>query len=301
MKYVAHPVHKMHAPIDCMTFLARILFHKYLILITTLVRGLKKIFQKMSDFTDQVAIITGASAGIGLSVAELLAEKGVSVVMNARDAGRLEKAVNKIKGATDAGVIGVRGDITKQEIRENVINETLHHFGKVDILINNVGGGTDKHAIETIDEEAWNSSINFNLSSCFHMCRLVIPLMRKNKYGRIVNVSSVAGRFKGRLSGPDYSAAKAGIFGLTRHLAWNHAGDGILVNAVAPGIVATERALMKWNQHSEADKQKLFSQIPLQRFAEPVEIAKPIIFLASKDCSYITGIVLDVNGGFYMC
>lgn len=254
----------------------------------------------LNNFTGQVAIITGASAGIGLSVAELLSEKGASVVLNARDAGRLESAVSKIKEASHADVFGVSGDITKQETRENLISETIRQFGKVDILINNAGGGSTDLVIDTIDEETWNHSINLNLSSCYHMCRLVIPVMRKMKYGRIVNVSSVAGRFRSILAGPDYSAAKAGIFGLTRQLAWNHAGDGILVNAVAPGIVGTERVLDKWEQRTDGVKETILNQIALHRVADPAEIAKAIVFLASKDASYITGIVLDVNGGFYM-
>ena len=254
----------------------------------------------MNSFTGQVAIITGASKGIGLSVAELFAEKGVSVVLNARDTDRLDSVVSKIKVSSHAGVIGVSGDITIQETRENLINETIRQFGKVDILINNVGGGSSNIVIDTIDEEIWNYSINLNLSSTYHMCRLVIPVMRKMKYGRIVNVSSVAGRSRSIVAGPDYSAAKAGILGLTRQLAWNHASDGILVNAIAPGICGTERVLKKWEQHTDAYKEMILNQIALHRVADPAEIAKAIIFLASKDTSYITGIVLDVNGGFYM-
>jgi 3-oxoacyl-[acyl-carrier protein] reductase len=253
-----------------------------------------------NNFEGQFAIVTGATAGIGLSTASLLASKGVSIVLNARNSNRLEDLVKNLKKVSNAEVFGISGDITHPLTRKNIVEEAIQRFGGIDILINNAGGGINQQEIEYIDEDAWNQSIDFNLNSCYHMCRLVIPWMKQNKYGRIVNISSVAGRFRGRLSGPDYSAAKSGIFGLTRHLAWTYAKDGILVNAVAPGFVATERALQKWEKHTKADKELIMNQIAIQRFAEPAEIANAIAFLASKEASYITGIVLDVNGGFFM-
>lgn len=256
--------------------------------------------EKMQSFKDQVAIITGSTDGIGLSTACLLAEAGAAVVINGRDMNKLQDAERKILLAANNGVLAFQGDITKKEVRESIVGETIKRFNRIDILINNVGGGTDVHRIEDVSDEEWQQSMDFNLNTCFAMCRTVISFMRTQKYGRIVNVSSLAGRFRGRLSGPHYSAAKAGMLGLTRHLAWDLAADGIAVNAVAPGFVETRRALEKWNRHSVEEKARFIEQIPLHRFANPEEIATAIVFLASPAASYITGATLDVNGGFYM-
>jgi len=193
-----------------------------------------------------------------------------------------------------------QGDITEISVRNNLVLETFQRFGRIDILINNAGGGTDNQVIEEISDEEWNQTLEFNLNSSFGMCRNVVPYMRANKYGRIVNVSSVAGRFRGRLSGPHYSAAKAGLLGMTRHLSWELAKYDITVNAVAPGFVNTERAVKKWEKHTLEEQNHMIQQIPLKRFASTEEIASAICFLASKSASYITGTTLDVNGGFYM-
>lgn len=254
----------------------------------------------MNPFVGQVAIITGSSEGIGLSAACQLAEEGASVVINGRDIDKLRAASSKIGKIKNAQVMQFQGDITDESVRNNLVLETIRRFGRIDILINNAGGGTDNKATEEISDEEWNHGMEFNLNSSFKICRNVIPYMRANKYGRIVNVSSVAGRFRGRLSGPSYSAAKAGLLGMTRYLSWELAKYEITVNAVAPGFVATERALKKWEKHTLEDQNQIIQQIPLKRFASTEEIAAAICFLASKRASYITGTTLDVNGGFYM-
>jgi len=254
----------------------------------------------MPDFKKQVAIITGSSEGIGLSVSIMLAEKGSAVIINGRDKDRLLLAEKKLQAIPGARFSLIQGDIMEEDVRNEIVQTTVRHYDKIDILINNAGGGTNIHRIEEITDEDWYHSMEFNLNSSFFMCRAAVPVMRKNKYGRIVNVSSVAGRFRGRLSGPHYSAAKAGLLGMTRHLARDLAPDGITVNAVAPGFVNTRRALNKWNDYSGEEKNYYLRQIPLNRFAEPEEIASAILFLASPDASYITGATLDVNGGFFM-
>ena len=254
----------------------------------------------MDRFTGQVAIITGSTEGIGLSTACHLAEEGASVVINGRDINKLNEAYSKISNISDAEVMIFQGDINKKSIRNNIVLDTIKRFDRIDILINNAGGGTDIQSSEEISDEEWNQTIEFNLNSSFKMSRNVIPYMRANNYGRIVNISSVAGRFRGRLSGAHYSAAKAGLLGMTRHLSWELASFNITVNAVAPGFVATDRAIRKWEHHTLEDKALIIQQIPLKRFALPEEIATAICFLASKSSSYITGATLDVNGGFYM-
>ena len=254
----------------------------------------------MTNYKGKVALITGSSEGIGFSAAYLLAKLGASVIINGRNARKLEKAFEKIELIEGAQVLAVKGDVTNPNFSTEIIDKSIKSFNKIDILINNVGGGTDIHRVEEISDSEWQQTIDFNLSSTFALCRNVLPYMQKHNYGRIVNVSSVAGRFRGRLSGPHYSAAKAGILGLTRHLAWEYAKYGITVNAVAPGFVGTERALRKWNLHTDEDKKSMLEQIPMKRFATPEEVANSIVFLASSEASYITGITLDVNGGFFM-
>ena len=254
----------------------------------------------MFTFKGQIAIITGSSEGIGLSTAVLLANHGATVVINGRDEKKLMMAEERIRMAGSSGILSLSGDVTNPSTIEDIVNETIHHFGKVDILVNNVGGGDNIHKIEQITDEAWQKGFNFNLTGSFAMCRAVVPFMRMNKYGRIVNVSSVAGRFKGRLSGPVYSSAKAGLQGLTRHLAWDLASEGITVNAVAPGFVDTPRAVKKFNEFSPKEQNRFMQEIPMHRFATTEEVAWAILFLASTVASYITGITLDVNGGYFM-
>ncbi len=254
----------------------------------------------MLNFKDQVVIITGSSEGIGFSTAYIFAKYGATVVINGRNSEKLKTAYEKIKLIKGSQVLAIQGDITKEDFRSKLIKDTINKYKKIDILINNVGGGTDIHRVEEISDKEWQQTFDFNLTSSFALCRNVLPYMLKSNYGRIVNVSSVAGRFRGRLSGPHYSAAKAGMLGLTRHLAWEYAKYGITVNAIAPGFVGTERALRKWKLHTDDDKKSMLEQIPMKRFATPEEIANSIIFLASTEASYITGITLDVNGGFFM-
>lgn len=167
-------------------------------------------------------------------------------------------------------------------------------------MINNAGGGSPPRAVEDVTDEDWEQNLTNNLTSTFLICRHVVPIMKKQGYGRIVNVSSVAGRTRGRLSGSPYSAAKSGLQGFTRHLAWELGSFGITVNAVAPGITNTERVIRKWDQRTDEDQQRIQQNIALQRFAEPEEVASAITFLASKEASYITGVTLDVNGGIFM-
>ena len=250
-------------------------------------------------FAEQIAVVTGSSDGIGLATAQRLAAEGAAVILNGRHPERLERTANEIAGY-GGRVASVVGDLTASGTVDAILALVRDRFGRIDVLVNNVGGGSPLRELETITNEDWQATLRLNLSSSFELSRAMVPMMKSRGYGRIVNVSSVAGRHKGRLSGPQYSAAKAGMLGLTRHLAWDLARFGISVNAIAPGFVATERALAKWRERCEEERREMLSQVPMGRFAEPHEIAAAVAFLASPEASYITGITLDVNGGSFM-
>jgi NAD(P)-dependent dehydrogenase (short-subunit alcohol dehydrogenase family) len=251
-------------------------------------------------FSGRAAAVTGSSDGIGFAVACGLLQEGAAVTLTGRDPERLAAATERAR-ALNERVHAVCGDITSAAIRHQLVAETCERFGRLDILVNNSGGGSDVREVVDIDDGDWGRTLELNLGAVFKLCRAAIPIMRTQRYGRIVNVSSVAGRNKGRLSGPQYSAAKAGVQGLTRHLAGDLAEDGITVNAVAPGFVATARALRKWESRTAEEREHMMVQVPMRRFAQPEEIAQPILFLASEGASYITGVTLDVNGGSFMC
>jgi NAD(P)-dependent dehydrogenase (short-subunit alcohol dehydrogenase family) len=250
-------------------------------------------------FDGKVAIITGSSDGIGKAVALLLAREGGQVVLNARGQERLETARAAIQAVGKPPLV-VAGDVGRRAVAERLGQETLQHFGRVDILVNNAGGGTNLRVLEEVTDEDWDHTLNTNLRSAFLLCQTIAPAMKQRRSGRIVNVSSVAGRNVSRLSGPQYSSAKAGLLGLTRHLAQDLGPFGITANAVAPGPTLVERVAKKWAQRSEEDRARILANIPLGRLAQPGEVATVIAFLASDDAAYVTGVTIDVNGGSFM-
>lgn len=249
--------------------------------------------------TDKVVIITGASRGIGRATALLFAKNGYSIVITARDAVSLSEVAEEAR-SFEAKVLCVAGDITESACRDQIVNETINIFGRIDVLINNAGGGSPLRGALEIDYNSWRQTFSLNLESAFLITQKVLPYMQKARRGRIVNVSSLAGRDRSILAGPDYAAAKAGMISLTRQLAYEFGPYGICVNSVAPGVTASERVEAKWNMRSDAERNEILETIPLRRIAQLEEIAKPILFLASDMASYITGATLDVNGGAYM-
>lgn len=250
-------------------------------------------------FEHRIAIVTGASQGIGHTIACELALEGATLVLNARNEGTI-KALCKESALQHARIEWLVGDICEQATVDDIVELTLNSFGQIDILINNVGGGNDHLPIEAIDDETWHTNIDRNLTSAFRTCRRVLPIMQQNDYGRVVNISSVAGRSHGNLSGIPYSAAKAGLQGMTRHLAWDYGSSGITVNALAPGVTETPRAMDKLQRLSSSQQQSILDGIALKRYATTREIARAALFLASDDASYVTGATLDVNGGLWM-
>lgn len=250
-------------------------------------------------FINQVAVVTGASDGIGLAVVQLLAQAGVKVVLNARGVDRLN-AVSEALRCAGHEVLAVPGDMTRAATIRRVMDAALEKFGRLDILVNNVGGSQHGLAFQAVSERAWEQTQNSNLKSAFFCSQAVVPIMEKQGGGQIVNVASFAGRQRSRLSSADYASAKAGMIGLTRHLAWELGPLGIRVNAVAPGVTLTERVRALWEKRSSEYQSFVLAGIPLGRLAEPMEVARAIVFLASAESSYITGATLDVNGGSFM-
>jgi 3-oxoacyl-[acyl-carrier protein] reductase len=244
------------------------------------------------DLEGRVAIVTGGSRGIGWAIALSLVESGASVVVSSRDAGRVGAAGRELESLGGAA-LAVAGDVAKQEDVERVVAQARERFGRIDILVNNAGVTRDALLVRMKNED-WDEVLNVNLRGAFLMTRAVAKVMMRQKGGRIVNVSSTAG-VMGNAGQANYSAAKAGLIGLTKATARELARWGILVNAVAPGLIDTEMAA---GIPAEA-RQALLTQVPLKRIGQAREVAEVVRFLASDGASYITGQVIHVNGGLY--
>jgi len=248
---------------------------------------------------NRVALVTGASRGIGACTAELLARRGAKVAVTARTVSDLESLSAKI--AENGGeALVVPGDVLDSAQVEKMVQTVMEKWGQLDILVNNAGLGTPTQPVEQIPPQDWDQTLALNLKSAFLCVRAAAPVMKRQKYGRIVNVSSFAGRNHSRLSGPHYGAAKAGLQGFTKHMAVELGPFGICTNAIAPSVVLTDRVKKKWESRAEEERKAILSGIPLRRLAQPEEIATVIAFLASDDASYVNGVCIDINGGSYM-
>lgn len=245
-----------------------------------------------SSLEGKVAIITGGSRGIGSAIAKEMARNGAEVVINYNsNKEAADDVINEIEqfGGT---AVSFQADVSNYEESRSLVERTVDHYGKIDILINNAGITRDR-TFKKLSEEDWTEVINTNLNSVYHTTSAVVNLMLEQGSGRIINISSFIGQ-KGGFGQTNYSAAKAGMIGFTKSLALETAKSGITVNAVCPGYIATEMV----QAIPEAAKEKLISNIPMQRLGTTSEVADAVLFLANS--SYTTGQCININGGVYM-
>jgi NAD(P)-dependent dehydrogenase (short-subunit alcohol dehydrogenase family) len=250
---------------------------------------------------DKNAIVTGAARGMGFAIAKALYQEGARVAIIDIDEKAVVDAAQQLD-RTYARVIGKRVDVTNKSEVAGLVQEVKRLWGSVDILVNNAGGALNTpYVLEEIDEKDWKLVVDVNLKGTFLCCQAVIPEMVKQGSGAIVNISALAGHWRASLAGVQYVAAKAGVEGLTRQLAYDWGKCGIRVNAVAPTVTLTgDRVKGLWEAKGEEEKKKVLSDIPLGRLGTPEEMASVVVFLASSESSYITGITIDVSGGRYL-
>lgn len=242
----------------------------------------------------KVALVTGASRGIGRAIALELAKAGADVVVNYAGSEQAAEDVTAAVQALGRRSMKVRADVGQAAEAEQLVSQTIEAFGRIDILVNNAGITRD-NLIMRMKEEEFDQVIHTNLKGVFNCLKAVSRPMMKQRSGRIINISSVVGAL-GNAGQANYVAAKAGVEGLTRSAARELASRGIGVNAIAPGFIATDMT----DKLSEEQKAALLPQIPLARMGRPEEIARVVRFLASDEASYMTGQVLHVDGGMYM-
>ena len=246
----------------------------------------------------EVAWVTGAARGLGFAIANVFAREGAKLAIN--DLRPLDAAEAKIKELARP-VLAMEGDVTNARKLQEMAERIHKQFGRIDILVNNAGGGLGlPSAIVDVKEEDWDRVVNLNLKGTFLCCRTVIPYMRKQGKGKIVNIASLAGRSVATSSSIAYTGAKAGVLGLTRHLARTEGPYGIRVNSVSPGTILTELMAERFQSYAKEEQEKRLAGTPLKRFGKPEEVAAAVLFLASDEASFITGANLDVNGGRFM-
>jgi NAD(P)-dependent dehydrogenase (short-subunit alcohol dehydrogenase family) len=245
-----------------------------------------------NDFAGRVAIVTGAWRGLGRAVAVRLHDRGASVAVNVRDRERAEALAKKIGERAHA----VPGDVASEGVPDEIARLTLERFGRIDILVNNAALPLSTRLLDLTAEE-WRRVMEVNLTAPFLTTKAVIAAMRAQHYGRIINISSSAGRMVSTLGGAHYTASKAGLLGLTRAAAKELGKFGITVNAVCPGMIDTELT----REHASGGLlQQLAASYPVPRLGTALEVADLICFASSEAAGYITGASLDINGGDLM-
>ncbi|HEV8640149.1 MAG TPA: SDR family NAD(P)-dependent oxidoreductase [Methylomirabilota bacterium] len=247
-------------------------------------------------FPGRVVIVTGAGRGIGLALARAFGREGARVAALDIDAPGVESLAREL-GERRVEAMALKTDVTVGAEVRHAVDAVIARWSRIDVLVNNAGGFSVMKKTEEIADDEWEGIVRFNLTSAFLCAKAVLPIMKRQRGGRIVNLSSIVGRGGAVTVTSHYAAAKAGVLGFTRQLAREVGPDGITVNAVAPGTVATERFKAL---RTPAEVQEFTESIPLRRVAQPEEIAECVLFLASDAAGYITGAALDVNGGLVM-
>jgi len=244
------------------------------------------------DLTGRVAMITGAWRGLGRNAAARLHERGAAVAVNVRE----EDRANEVASTLGPRALAVPGDITDPRVPTEIVSRTLDRFGRIDILVNNAAHARPTR-FEQLDAEEWRLALETNMTAPFLLMKAALPAMKAQNYGRIINISSSAGRTVSTLGGAHYTASKAGLLGLTRAAAKELGRFGITVNAICPGMIDTE--LTRENASSEL-LNRLAASYPVPRLGTPLEVSDLICFVASEASGYITGASFDINGGDLM-
>ena len=247
------------------------------------------------EFEGQVALVTGAKRGIGRAIASAFARKKTRVVINDIGQKELLEEVLKDDCFSETKSMAIEADVGIPEQVKEMINEIESRFNRLDILVNNAGI-IRRGSVETVTHVEWDDVIRANLTGTFNCCKAVVDIMKRQGRGKIINISSIAGKMGDITSAPGYGPSKAGIDALTKTFARQLAAYGINVNGVAPHAIETEMSA----QWSEERRNAIIEAIPLKRLGKPEDVAQAVLFLASDKAGFITGEILDVNGGFLM-
>jgi acetoacetyl-CoA reductase len=246
----------------------------------------------MKKLTGKIAVVTGGSRGIGAAIATGLGSEGATVVINYNHSEAEAQAIVKEIEDMGSSAIALQADISDAEATKLFIDKVLEQFGRIDVLVNNAGITRDK-TFKKMSFEEWHKVIDTNLSSVFNTCKIALPSMLEQKYGRIINISSVIGQ-AGGFGQTNYAAAKAGLIGFSKSLALETARGGVTVNCICPGYIATEMV----NAMPDNVREAIIAQVPMKKLGAPEEIAKGVIFICESE--YMTGQSLNLNGGLYL-
>jgi NAD(P)-dependent dehydrogenase (short-subunit alcohol dehydrogenase family) len=252
------------------------------------------------EFAGRVALITGAARGLGLAAAERFLAGGARVVVNVRRPEQAAAAAARLGGSGESGggerVLVLPGDVASSATVRALVAQALDRFGRLDVLVNNAAAAFSTR-FEQIGEDEWRRAVDVNLTAAFLCIQAALPAMKANRYGRVVNLSSTAGKSVSTLGGAHYTASKAGLLGLTRAAAKELGPHGITVNAVCPGLIDTELT----REHATPEQLAVHARsFPVPRLGTAAEVAELISFLASERAGYITGAAIDINGGDLM-
>ncbi|MBT6120497.1 3-oxoacyl-[acyl-carrier-protein] reductase [bacterium] len=248
----------------------------------------------MTTDTNKTAIVTGSTRGIGLSIANGLAKDGYNIVVCGRSQETCDSSAKEISTKYGVKTLGIAVNVSKQSEVSDLVKQAISEFGSIEVLINNAGITKDNLVLR-MSEDDWESVIQVNLNSIFYFTKAVIRSMMKKRFGRIVNITSVVG-VMGNPGQSNYAASKAGMIGFTKSIAKEYGSKGITCNAVAPGFIDTDMIESLPKDYID----NIISQIPVKRLGEPTEVSNVVSFLTSDKSSYITGQVINVDGGVLM-